>query len=105
MKQSLKGWFETLTSMLLSMGFIKSRVDTSLFIKVATYFVICLLVYVDDIIFIVGDDIEVQQLIFVLNNQFALKYLGLLTYFLGIEFIKLCNDDLMLNQSKYSRTT
>lgn len=38
---------------------------------------------------------------YVLHNQFILKYLDYLSYFLEIELTQLPNGDLMLNESKY----
>lgn len=58
------------------------------------------MVYVDDII-ITGDNESVtQSLISLLPKEFALKYLGLLNYVLGIKVSTLPNEDVMFNQSK-----
>lgn len=54
----------------------------------------------DDIILIGSNDLEIQQLIALLNDMFALKYLGL-HYFMGIEFNTFPNGDILLIQSKY----
>ncbi|MCI33550.1 retrovirus-related Pol polyprotein from transposon TNT 1-94, partial [Trifolium medium] len=61
------------------------------------------LVYVDDII-ITGSSLpQIQQLISKLNAEFALKQLGALDYFLGIEVFHLANGALLLSQAKYIR--
>lgn len=62
-----------------------------------------MLIYVDDII-ITGDHLPlIEDLTSKLNNQFALKQLGDLEYFLGIEVHKLKNGSLLLSQTKYIR--
>lgn len=86
---------------LLGMGFTKSRTNASLFNKFTTSYTIYLLINVDDIIIIGDNDIEVKHLISVLNDQFSRKYLGSISYFLGIEVTILSNGDLMLNHCKY----
>jgi histone deacetylase 1/2 len=61
------------------------------------------LVYVDDII-ITGSSLpHIQKLITKLNAEFALKQLGTLDYFLGIEVFHLANGALLLSQAKYIR--
>jgi histone deacetylase 1/2 len=62
-----------------------------------------ILVYVDDIL-ITGNSItHIQQLISKLNAEFALKQLGSLDYFLGIEVFHMDNGSLLLSQTKYIR--
>ena len=55
LKQALRAWFERFTSLLLTLGFIASVVDASLFILRRRSLTIYLLLYVDDII-ITGND-------------------------------------------------
>lgn len=52
--------------------------------------------YLDDIIITCNDEASVQQLIATLHTTFTLKYLGPLSYFLGIEVNALDNIDLLL---------
>ena len=60
-----------------------------------------LLVYVDDVIVTGNNTFVIQNIIHTLSTQFALKDLGMLTYFLGIE-IKQFNHGMFLSQSKYT---
>jgi hypothetical protein len=62
---------------------------------------IFLLVYVDDIIVASSSQEAVSALLQDLRAEFALKDLGPLHYFLGIE-VKTINDGLHLSQSKYT---
>lgn len=64
-----------------------STTKISLLCKFTSSSIVYLLVYVNDIIITSSNDIEVKQLMSMLHNLFALKYLGYLNYFLGIESI------------------
>ena len=55
---------------------------------------IMLLIYVDDIIVTGNNNAEIEQLISNLSSTFALKDLGNLNFFLGIEVIR--NDDTLM---------
>ena len=59
-----------------------------------------LIVYVDDIILIVDDNIELKGLKKVLANDFKIKDLGTLKYFLGMEFAR-SKKGLFVSQRKY----
>jgi hypothetical protein len=84
---------------LLDIGFNGSQVDTSLFIYHADQVHIFLLVYVDDII-VTRNHGVMNKLVGKLQVDFAIKDLGSLGYFLGVQ----ANRDttgLHLRQSKY----
>jgi len=70
---------------MLKRGYIQSNADHTLFYKHATSKVAILIVYVDDIV-ITGNDIaEIVDLKKYLAQEFEVKDLGQLKYFLGIE--------------------
>jgi hypothetical protein len=50
LKQAPRAWFDRFSSFLLTLGFVCSSADSSLFIFRSSHHVILLLVYVDDII-------------------------------------------------------
>lgn len=85
LKQGPRAWFVTFTSIIILMGFHQSKADLSLFFKHTPHYTIYLLVNIDNIIITGSDDKEFQFLIITLNKKFALKYFGLLSFFLGIE--------------------
>jgi hypothetical protein len=84
----------------LQLGFHASKAGTLLFFYNKGDIVIFLLVYVDDIIIASSSQDSVVALLEDLKAEFALKDLGPLHYFLGIE-VKTINDSLHLSQSKY----
>jgi histone deacetylase 1/2 len=61
-----------------------------------------MLVYVDDIVVVSSSDSAVDALLHDLGIDFALKDLGELHYFLGIE-VKKDTDGIILSQEKYAR--
>jgi hypothetical protein len=63
---------------------------------------IYLLVYVDDIVVVSSSSQAVTTLLQDLGNEFALKDLGALRYFLGIEVSQL-KDGILLSQEKYTQ--
>jgi len=60
-----------------------------------------MLVYVDDIIVVSSSPKVVEALLLDLRADFALKDLGELSYFLGIE-VKKVNDGILMSQQKYA---
>jgi histone deacetylase 1/2 len=101
LKQAPRAWFHKLTSTLLQLGFVASKCDPSLFTLASKDVCIYILVYVDDIIITGNSQPKVQSLVDKLHTTFALKQLGNLDYFLGIQVTHLPDGSLMLNQNKY----
>ena len=85
LKQSLWAWYTKLNTFLLHLGFVTSKNDSFLFICHSSHGLLLVLVYVDDIIVIGSHSTQVTNLIQQLHQQFSLKDLGLLHYFLGLE--------------------
>jgi histone deacetylase 1/2 len=87
---------------LQELGFLASKADTSLFIYNKSGIIMFVLVYVDDIIVTSSSNKAISSLLQDLGSSFALKDLGNLHYFLGIE-VKSFNQGIMLTQEKYAR--
>jgi histone deacetylase 1/2 len=77
-----------LSSKLQQLGFVASKADTSLFSLVKPEVTMFALVYVDDIIVASSAQTAVSCLLQQLRGDFALKDLGDLHYFFGIEVQK-----------------
>ncbi|XP_071680966.1 uncharacterized protein [Lolium perenne] len=91
LKQAPRAWFAKLSSKLQQLGFMASKADTSLFIYNKSGITIYVLVYVDDIIVTSSSNKAITALLHDLSTAFALKDLGDLHYFLGIE-VRRCLD-------------
>lgn len=100
LKQAPRAWFHKLSSSLLDIGFMASLVDSSLFILHSGSVRIFLLIYVDDIIITGPGDALIRSLITKLQQEFPLKDLGPLHFFLGIQVSRTLAG-LHLCQSKY----
>ncbi|WVZ71188.1 hypothetical protein U9M48_019804 [Paspalum notatum var. saurae] len=85
---------------LIDLRFKPSKSDTSLFIFQECGVTIYMLIYVDDIIVTSSSEKDIEALLNDLRKNFALKDLGDLHYFLGIE-VKRNKDELLLFQKNY----
>ncbi|CAL8119105.1 unnamed protein product [Prunus armeniaca] len=100
LKQSPRAWYAKLSSVLTSVGFKSSNADSSQFVRTGAMGKLVVLIYVDDLI-ITGDNAdEIFNLKQSLRQRFAIKDLGILKYFLGIE-VATSHRGLFLNQRKY----
>jgi len=100
LKQAPRAWYTRLSQTLLEISFSSSKVDPSLFLYHSNASHVFLLVYVDDIIVTGNHMATIQTIITKLQAGFAIKDLGSLSYFLGIQ-ISWDSTRLHLWQSKY----
>ena len=100
LKQAPRAWFSRLSGMLIKLGFQASKADISLFIFTQDSLQIYILIYVDDIIIVSSSSSVTDKLLQQLRQEFAVKDLGRLNYFLGIE-VHHNSSGLVLTQRKY----
>ncbi|XP_062103149.1 uncharacterized mitochondrial protein AtMg00810-like [Humulus lupulus] len=100
LKQSLRAWYNKLSSFLLTWGFVNSSVNSSMFTYCHSTAVLVVLVYVDDIILTGSNPSLIAKLLSNLRSTFAIKDLGQLHYILGIQ-VHHSAAGLHLNQHKY----
>ena len=100
LKQAPRAWFEKFSTVITTLGFRASNHDSALFVRCTSAGRIILSLYVDDMI-ITGDDHDgIESLKRDLAIRFAMKDLGLLRYFLGIEVAQ-SPKGYLLSQTKY----
>ncbi|KAA3465104.1 putative LRR receptor-like serine/threonine-protein kinase [Gossypium australe] len=80
--------------------FVPSKADNSLFIRYVGPQLVLVLVYIDDIIITGNDPSSIDHFVQDFNDQFYLKDLGQLSYFLGIE-VTHTSSGIFLSQRKY----
>jgi len=101
LKQAPRAWYARLCKRLQELGFVPSKADTSLFYYSKGEYTIYILVFVDDIIVASSSPKATTALLKDLQKDFALKDVGDLHYFLGIE-VRRSNDGLVLTQGRYA---
>ena len=85
LKQVPRAWFAKFSSIISRLGYMASHYDSALFLRHIDKCTILLLLYVDDMI-ITGDDLSgIQELKDFLSQQFEMKDLGHLSYFLDLK--------------------
>ena len=82
------------------MGFVEAKANTSLFIYRRGTDTVYLLLYVDDIVLTASSVGLLRRTIGALQQEFAMKDLGELHHFLGME-VQRCGDGLFLSQRQY----
>ncbi|WMV28790.1 hypothetical protein MTR67_022175 [Solanum verrucosum] len=99
-KQASRQWNLKLITALLSADFTQSAHDYSLFTLKKNEGLVIVLVYVDDQLITGKNDQMITEAKENLHQQFKLKHLGELRYFLGIEVLR-SSKRVVLNQRKY----
>jgi histone deacetylase 1/2 len=85
LKQAPRAWFLRFARFITSIGFVATRSDSSLFTYSHGADAAFLLLYVDDIILTASSSGLLQRIVDKLTGEFAMKDLGDLHFFLGIQ--------------------
>ena len=100
LKQSGRMWNSLLNKFLTSEGFVRSMTDPCLY----TYFdgknTVNIIVWVDDLLIAASNQEILNKVKGVLSQNFKMKDLGVLSYFLGIQF-SFNKNSIVMEQSKY----
>lgn len=102
LRQAPRAWYSTFSAFLLSSGFVNSKADTSLFIYSTESVITLVLVNVDDLIIRGNNESFITEFVAQLGSKFAMKDLGSLSFFLGIE-VNYNSSGLVLTQTKYTK--
>jgi len=100
LKQAPRTWYEKLISFLLKNGFERGKVDATLFNKNYNSQFILVLVYVDEIIFGVINEMLCEDFPKLMQTKFKMSMTGKLKFFLGLQ-IKQTSSGLYIHQTKY----
>jgi hypothetical protein len=101
LRQAPRAWFERLGGHLRTIGFKATGSDSSLFVLKCSTGMSYLLVYVDDIILTASSDALLRQIINQLQSAFAIKDLGPLRFFLGVQ-VRRDDSGFFLTQDQYA---
>ena len=100
LKQSGRNWNQMLSKKLIENGFKQSISDSCLYTKIIGNEIVILLLWVDDIIIAASSDDEMESTKSMLSENFKMKDMGQLNWFLGSEF-KFSDDSISINQKRY----
>ena len=101
LKQLSRAWFEHFVKATTSYGFLQSQADHTIFYKHSKDGKVAdLIVYLDDIILTSDNETELAALKQKLAKEFQIKDLGILKYFLGMEFAR-SKEGIFVDQRKY----
>ncbi|XP_071732211.1 uncharacterized mitochondrial protein AtMg00810-like [Rutidosis leptorrhynchoides] len=101
LKQAPRAWYQRFADYAKTIGFRNSACDHSLFIFCHGSDMAYLLLYVDDIVLVTSNEKLRQHLMSLLSREFAMKNLGPLHSFLGINVTR-SSDGLFLSQATYA---
>ncbi|KAG8480505.1 hypothetical protein CXB51_024634 [Gossypium anomalum] len=97
LRQAPRAWFDKLKYFLVSIGFVASRSDASLLVRVRSESTL----YVDDIIITGSLSTTIDWFVRLLHEEFSFKNMGGLYFFLEIEVTRSSTGSLHLCQAKY----
>ncbi|KAK6120416.1 hypothetical protein DH2020_045841 [Rehmannia glutinosa] len=83
-------------------GFIRGKVDTTLFVFEKGQDCSLVQIYVDDIIFGATNDSLCKKFSKLMQGEFEMSMMGELNFFLGLQ-IKQCQEGIYISQSKYTK--
>ncbi|KAJ9545283.1 hypothetical protein OSB04_024990 [Centaurea solstitialis] len=100
LKQAPRAWYDTLSTFLLSKGFERGKIDSTLFLKKYPKHILLVQIYVDDIIFGSTNPKLCEKFELLMKTEYKMSMMGELTYFLGLQ-IKQSEKGIFINQGKY----
>ncbi|WVZ85085.1 LOW QUALITY PROTEIN: hypothetical protein U9M48_032042 [Paspalum notatum var. saurae] len=101
LKQAPQAWYSRFATFLVTLGFTEAKSDTSLFVYRHGDEMAYLLLYVDDIVLTASSQPLLQRIITSLQQEFAMKDLGVLHHFLGVT-VEPRPSGLLLHQRQYT---
>ena len=102
LKQAPRAWYSRIDDHLLSLGFIKSLSEVTLYIKHKSNDFLIVSLYVDDLLVTGNNEGLVEEFKQEMMQVFEMTDLGLMTYFLGME-IKQSQNEVFICQKKYAK--
>jgi Reverse transcriptase (RNA-dependent DNA polymerase) len=84
-KQTPRAWNTQIDQYFKSHGFVQWPYEHALYVKVKNKDILVVALYVDDLIFVGSNYKMVDEFKRVMNSEFEMTDLGLMSYFLGLE--------------------
>ena len=102
LKQAPRAWYFKLHSCLISLGFIQSNYEQSLYLKRSNANTLIVSVYVDDLIVTGSSSTGIEIFKVEMTQEFDMSNLGSLSSYLGIE-VKQGKSFIFLSQTAYAQ--
>ncbi|MCO5580873.1 hypothetical protein L7F22_034745 [Adiantum nelumboides] len=100
LKQAPRAWYEKIHTYLIGQGFQNSPTESTLYVKKRDAVLIMLTLYVDDMLLTGNNENENATFKDALQKTFEMFDLGLLHYYLGIQFVQ-SENGIYMSQAKY----
>ena len=94
-------WYAKIDSFLLSLNFVRWKLDPNVYLKLIHGSSMIIVLYVDDLLIIGSSKDEIASLKDAMNHAFSMTDLGLLSQFLGLEIAQ-TKEGIKINQSNYA---
>lgn len=101
LKQAPRAWYSKIDAHLLSLGFVKSLSEATLYVKHKDNDILILSLYVDDLLVTGNNTRLIDKFKQEMMQVFEMTDLGVMTYFLGME-IKQRKNEVFICQRKYA---
>ena len=102
LKQAPRAWYGRIDNSFCNKGFERSENDATLYVKkLLGDGSLIVSLYVDDLLVTSNNQLEVQNFMEEMKNQFEMSGLGEMNYFLGLEVYQ-SKDGIFFNQEKYA---
>ena len=101
LKQAPRAWYAKMDAFLLSIGFIRCKLDTNVYLQKNDVDLQVIFLYFDDLIITISCTNSIGQIKNSLHSEFAMTDIGLLRQFLGLEIEK-NGKGIMLGQPQYA---
>ncbi|KAL2319304.1 hypothetical protein Fmac_028273 [Flemingia macrophylla] len=102
LKQAPRAWYEKLSSFLVGNGFVRGKIDNTLFKKELKNNFLIIQIYVDDIIFGGTNEGLCQEFAKLMHDEFEMSMMGELKFFLGLQIVQ-SNEGIQIHQTKYAK--
>ena len=87
LKQAPRAWYAKIDGFLLSLSFVRCKYDPNVYLKMIHGYLMIIFFYVDDLLITGSSKKYIASLKDAMNHAFSMTDLGLLSQFLGLEFL------------------
>ena len=102
LRQSPRMWYKRIDTYLRSIGLTRSSSDYNMYYLRTGSNRLVLVLYIDDLFLLGGDEQQINWLKAQLHTQFDITDLGIVSKYLGVEFRRLQDDSYHLTQQSYA---